>query len=730
MASKTLNTILSLQDNMSQKLAKVSGNFKGLSREAQQATLLAQKSLNNLGTKIEDIVTKAAKLGGKTLFAGLGASIGIGAASFNDYDEAIRQLQASTGSFGEELSSIMKEVYADNFGESWGDVANSISSVNKLIGGTKEEVIAATENAIAFRDTFGYEVNESTRAASTMMKQFGITSEEAYNLMAQGEQQGLDYSNELIDSINEYSVQFAKFGFTAEDMFNIFGAGAENGAWNLDKIGDAVKEFSIRAIDGSNTTIDGFTQLGMNADEMAKKFGAGGQTARDAFMETVNAIKTIDDPVKQSIIGVDLFGTMGEDLGPQVVTSMGNINEAFNKSKNTMEEINEIKYTSFTSALTGIKRQIESSLIPLGEKLVPIMNKFANWFKDVGAPKIEEFAGKVSEVMPTVFDAISGFVNFIIDHKDIIITIASMAATFTLVSKAVRGVTIAIDALKIAWAILNGTLLLSPVGMVIAGITVLVGVFVLAYQKSEAFRNMVQVLWDKILELGAGIMSWASGTILPIIQQIGASLLAFWDGTLSPFLSWCAGVLAPVFGGVWDTICQFVSSAFTAIGEIIQGMLEVFKGVIDFLTGVFQGNWSQAWEGIKGIFSGVVDQIHGMWSQLVNFLSTPVNAVVNVTKHVFGGGEDTTETETANNAVGTNYFSGGYTWVGEHGPELMKLPSGTQIKTNSQSNNMVQNSNVPPIQVIIQGNVIGNEQFADYIGNHVVTKVKAALNNM
>lgn len=63
MASKTLNTILSLQDNCSKKLVGVSKNFKGLSKEAQKATLSAQKSLNNLGQGISKTVTKIGKLG-------------------------------------------------------------------------------------------------------------------------------------------------------------------------------------------------------------------------------------------------------------------------------------------------------------------------------------------------------------------------------------------------------------------------------------------------------------------------------------------------------------------------------------------------------------------------------------------------------------------------------------------------------------------------------------------
>ena len=58
----------------------------------------------------------------------------------------------------------------------------------------------------------------------------------------------------------------------------------------------------------------------------------------------------------------------------------------------------------------------------------------------------------------------------------------------------------------------------------------------------------------------------------------------------------------------------------------------------------------------------------------------------------------------------------------------MNLPQGTKIKSNTESKNT--NSDIPPIQVIIQGSVIGNEQFADYVGEHIYNKIQLALANM
>ena len=270
------------------------------------------KTLNDNKDKINDYSKKAAK--GFVAITGAITTAATVLGNFtNDYNESLNKLTVSTGATKaetEELGEIVKNVYADNFGESFGDVADSVGEVIKVLNLTGEELQDITEYAFGFRDAFGYDISESVRAAKALMDNFGTSAEESFNLMVQGEQKGLDYSDELIDSINEYSAQFQKLGFDAEDMFNIFESGAEAGAWNLDKIGDAVKEFSIRAIDGSNTTIEGFTKLGLNADEMASKFARGGDTAKEAFYQIIEGINGMQDPVEQSIVGVDLFGTM------------------------------------------------------------------------------------------------------------------------------------------------------------------------------------------------------------------------------------------------------------------------------------------------------------------------------------------------------------------------------------------------------------------------------------
>lgn len=208
--------------------------------------------------------------------------------AYTEHQQAANSMAAATGAAGEQLEYLqdaMDTVYTDNYGESLQDVADAVSLVDRNMKNiSPDEIVEATEAALALQDTFEYGVEESTRAAAAIQKNFGGSAKEAFSLIAAGAQNGLDYSGELIDTINEYSSQFSKLGFTADGMFQLLQSGADSTAWNLDKVGDAIKEFSIRSIDGSDTTVAAFQALGYNASDMMETFAGGGEAANQGVL--------------------------------------------------------------------------------------------------------------------------------------------------------------------------------------------------------------------------------------------------------------------------------------------------------------------------------------------------------------------------------------------------------------------------------------------------------------
>ena len=371
--------------NLQREIINTQNKLNGLTDELKQFNAQnsnwtkAGKKIQEYGNNITKVSEKVDEIGNKVSVASAGVVAG-GTALVNsamNLEDAVAKYVSSTNTAEEETEKyrqVLENINNNNYGEGYEDIADSMAQVKMQLKDINEQDLQnITEKAIALRDLFGYDVSESVRAVKAMMDNLNVSADEAFNLIAEGKKQGLDFSNELLDNINEYSVQFGKLGLSAEDMFNIFKSGAENGAFNLDKIGDAVKEFSIRAIDGSNTTIDGFKRIGLNADKMAKKFANGGETAKQAFIEVVNRLGSMDDKVSQSIAGVDLFGTMWEDLGPTVITSFSKMDNGISKSSDSMQKsIEQLYNTTKKKAETQLKR-LQSLGADFGEEMLPVL---------------------------------------------------------------------------------------------------------------------------------------------------------------------------------------------------------------------------------------------------------------------------------------------------------------------------------------------------------------------
>ena len=371
--------------NLQREIINTQNKLNGLTDELKQFNAQnsnwtkAGKKIQEYGNNITKVSEKVDEIGNKVSVISAGVVAG-GTALVNsamNLEDAVSKYVSSTNTAEDETEKyrqVLENINNNNYGEGYEDIADSMAQVKMQLKDINEQDLQnITEKAIALRDLFGYDVSESVRAVKAMMDNLNVTADEAFNLIAEGKKQGLDFSNELLDNINEYSVQFGKLGLSAEDMFNIFKSGAENGAFNLDKIGDAVKEFSIRAIDGSNTTIDGFKRIGLNADEMAKKFANGGETAKQAFIEVVNRLGSMNDKVSQSIAGVDLFGTMWEDLGPTVITSFSKMDNGISKSSDSMQKsIDQLYNTTKKKAETQLKR-LQSLGADFGEEMLPVL---------------------------------------------------------------------------------------------------------------------------------------------------------------------------------------------------------------------------------------------------------------------------------------------------------------------------------------------------------------------
>lgn len=576
----------------------------------KKACLDADEQLGELAKTAEKI-GKAAKVAAGVTTAAIGA---VGVASvkaYTEHQQAANSMAAATGAAGEQLEYLqdaMDTVYTDNYGESLQDVADAVSLVDRNMKNiSPDEIVEATEAALALQDTFEYGVEESTRAAAAIQKNFGGSAKEAFSLIAAGAQNGLDYSGELIDTINEYSSQFSKLGFTADGMFQLLQSGADSTAWNLDKVGDAIKEFSIRSIDGSDTTVAAFQALGYNASDMMETFAGGGEAANKAFYDVLNTLMDVDDQVQRDAIGVSLFGTMWEDLGAEAMQAMADASTAAYDTQGALDQINSVRYNDLESAMRGVKRQAEEILWTIGEQLEPYILDGLNFLSATVIPNVQAAVEKLGGyVESNVIPAVKTAAQWIGENKDMLLTLAGAIATAVGAYMALKTAGQAAGAIKgigtvLGTAIKQGGLLKTVVGLlggqftvVIAIIAAVAGAFVILWNRSEKFRNSVMGIWQRVQ---------------PLIQAFGN------------LVSLIATSLAPVLANLGTVVLGGLEAVFVAMAPYIENVITILTNVIEFITNVFSGNWSDAWQNVVNIFGSV-------FGMIVNLAKVPINAVI------------------------------------------------------------------------------------------------------
>nr|DAP40245.1 MAG TPA: minor tail protein [Caudoviricetes sp.] len=687
-----------------------------------------EKRFNNVADVFShagDAFTSAGETLTKSVTAPL-AAVGTAAIKFSsDSQDAFQQFAAATGTATDEMGKykdMINNVYKDNFGESINDVAEAMATVNQNMSYLDDSALQrCTEYAYTLSDTFDVDVAESTRAADALIKHYGVSAREAFNLMTQGMQSGLNFSDELFDNIDEYSVQFKKLGLDAEDMFSVFANGAQNGAFNLDKIGDAVKEFSIRAIDGSDTTKQGFEALGMNADEMAQKFGAGGKTAKEAFNEVIEGLASMDDPVAQSAAGVNLFGTMWEDLGPQVITSMSTASDAIDKSKESVEELVNVKYDTLSGALGGLWRTIQVDVLqPIGNQLIPYVTK--------GINAIQKFTDKWNKLGPATQKTIVKFAA-------VAASVGPVLLGFGKVSSGIG--TVISNFGKIGGAI---TKLTGASGF--SGIAkIMTGPFGIAAAAVAAAALLIYKNWDRIA---------------PILQKIGDRFVEFWQTVkpqLEPFIEFVekiASYLKETFGPVVEEIFnfagEFIVGTFDTIGVAIDALLTMFEGIISFLSGVFKTDWESVWNGCKEFvgtaFSGLADMVKvpiNAVISIVNGAISKINSIhFTVPEWVPGiggkGWEGLNIPQIPTLAKGTDNWQGGIVQISERGGEIVDLPSGSRVYPHDESVQIARQEARKNFSVKIaklaDSIVVREETDIDKIAEAIIRKIEEASDNM
>ena len=245
----------------------------------------------------------------------------------------------------------------------------------------------------------------------------------------------------------------------------------------------------------------------------------------------------------------------------------------------------------------------------------------------------------------------------------------------------------------------------------------------------QTIGGFIKTVWKLVTAKGAESAAWLHNTAMMVVNKAGMVASAVASGVAT-------GATAALTAAQWALNAAFVA---TPIGWIVLGLAAVVAAGVALYK-----NWDtvkakagEVWNSIKTAFGGIRDSITGAFSAakekvagFFSWLNQKIESVP-ILGSIYKGGKNAVSwvaDHLDGNAMGTPYWRGGYTRVNERGGEIMNLPSGTQIIPHDVSVKAAGGRSVT-VNVNIQGNVIGNREYTEQVGEYVGRKVLAALGN-
>lgn len=167
----------------------------------------------------------------------------------------------------------------------------------------------------------------------------------------------------------------------------------------------------------------------------------------------------------------------------------------------------------------------------------------------------------------------------------------------------------------------------SWIPMLIAGIAAILVALVSFTGHGEELINGLKNVVEGFGKFFKGVFTGDMKLACEGIKQIWEGLKQTWNAIINSikdawnmFIAWLQSK-SPVLAAYFQTVGKLVSDLYNSVKDIL-------KGVVDFVAGVFTGDWTKAWEGVKEIFKGVWNGIVSIVEAAINFVISGVNLLI------------------------------------------------------------------------------------------------------
>ncbi|MET2117598.1 phage tail protein [Enterococcus faecium] len=623
----------------------------------------------------------------------------------------------------EEQRKVVK-LMADEFGDSANETEDAKRALEKLerqsqISSRQLEALKSSSDQSGKEiEDFGDKSTRSARKLDGLKDKlsslkgafsFGAVAGLAHNAISSvvsGVQGLVGEAVNASDSLIKFSktMEFANFGKSQiESSKKEMKDYADKTVYGLEEILNTTAQLAANGIPN-------YTELTKAAGNLNAVAGGSSDTFKSVAMmltQTAGAGKLTTENWNQLADAIPGASGLLQDAMLKNGAYTGNFRDAMAQGQITSDEFNQaivqlgmndgaVKAATSTDTLSGSWEQMKSTVI---NGLQSIIDK-------VGVENITGFINRVTKGIENSIPKITQFIGWL---RDIGTWIVENREPLTWIVGIIGGITLAVKALNVAsmlLAITGGTL---TAHFVVIGVALgaLVGALVVAYTKSETFRNIVnaaftavknvvmsvinnlveyykmlwsvlQWLWEKIKEWA----SWIGNKFIEMKNSVVNTVQNLWNGVKNFFSNGIGDTWNKISGwamNVWNKFNQIKSNVTRAVTETWTGIKNSFSGGIDTVVNWMKDLPSRLGKAISDGAHFVKDAFKGMFNAALKAVGGPVNAIIGGANWVLEklGADKIQEWDVPQYAKGTDGHPGGPMMVNDgRGAEAVISPNG------------------------------------------------------
>lgn len=539
---------------------------------------------------------------------------------------------ASFSEVDEAMDTIIKKTGAT------GDVADSLATSFENVGSNTHLELQTVGEAIGEVNTqFGFMDKKLEESTDYLLKYADINNTDV--------SQAAIYARQ---SIEAYELSYDDLN----DVLDVTTKTSQN-------TGQSVDDLMKKAIDGAPqikqlglsfdegvTLIGKFEQAGVDSSTMLSKmskasvvYAKDNLSLQDGLNGTIDSILNAKDETEALRIANEVFGKGSDkmvdaikrgtftldDLAKVAKESGGAVADTFAETEDPIDAANRAMNNA-KFALADVGESVQISLLPFFEMAIDALKSFKGWWDSLD----------------------QGTKNWIITLAGIAAVIGPALVVIGTLMSSVTKITAGVKDLATVWSGLGKLFGLSGGWFAIAVIAIaaLVAGLVWAYNNVEWFRNGVNAFFQGVSDIAVEVFNFMGGYI------------------------------SNIFGGIIQNFQNFFDAG-----------KRIFTGFIDFITGIFTGDWERAWNGVVNIFGGIFDGIAAMAKAPFNGMIGLINAFlgglnnIKIPKWVPGVGGKSFSISTLPYLADGGHVLNGQAIVGEAGPELLSNNNGKTTVT-------------------------------------------------